>query len=276
MLAGHAGFLPRESQLIAYASQYVDDAVAHEPMALDRDPGVDFFYDEKEWERAALRPKGGLLDLMGDALGIDPEDFRPGVNAEAMKKELGISPKARVVGMMGRLGPVKGHDFLQKAAKKVLAAVPDAIFVVIYPDVEACDKFLPALERSRLRDRFILVGLRERPADAAQLAEVAVIPSVGSEAHCRVALEWMSLSVPVIGSRVGVIPEIVEHGKTGFLIQPRYSETIAHCIIKLLTHPGQASDMGRAGRERLVDFFSEDRMVEENLEVFFQAADERN
>jgi glycosyltransferase involved in cell wall biosynthesis len=98
-----------------------------------------------------------------------------------------------------------------------------------------------------------------------QLCEAAVIPSVGSEAHCRVALEWMDLGVPVIGSRVGAIPEIVDHGVTGFLVQPRYSDTIADCILQLLNDPERARRMGNEGRRRLAELFTEDRMVAANL-----------
>lgn len=201
-------------------------------------------------------------------LGIDPDGAQPGVPKEAMRKELGIGADAPVAAVMGRLGPVKGHEFFLRAAKKVIDSVPKAMFLVIYQMVEDCDKFLPTLERSGLRDKFVLVGPRERPADVAQLAQVAVIPSVGSEAHCRVALEWMALGVPVVGSRVGVIPEIIEHGDTGFLVQPRYSDTLAHCITRLLKNPSNSKLMGRAGKERLINFFHEDKMVEDNLEVF--------
>jgi glycosyltransferase involved in cell wall biosynthesis len=197
--------------------------------------------------------------------GIRPGEVRPGMSKEAARRELGIGPEARLIGVMGRIGKVKGHEFALKAAEKVVAAMPSARFLLLYRDVEREDRFLPMLRRSPLRDKFLLAGPRPNPADLMQLCEVAVIPSVGSEAHCRVALEWMDLGVPVIGSRVGVIPEIVDHGVTGFLVQPRYSDTIADCILRLMNDPERARRMGNDGRRRLAELFTEDRMVAENL-----------
>jgi glycosyltransferase involved in cell wall biosynthesis len=204
--------------------------------------------------------------------GIRPGEVRPEADPGAARRELRISPDERVVGVMGRLGPVKGQEFVLKAAEQVAARVPDVRFLVIYRDVEDSDKFRSALRMSRRRERFVLVGPGRNHVDAMQLAEVAVIPSVGSEAHCRVALEWMDLGKPVIGSRVGVIPEIIAHGSTGFLTQPRYCDTIARCLIELLTAPERARRMGEAGRRRLIERFTEDRMTNENLEVMLRAA----
>jgi len=204
-------------------------------------------------------------------MGIRPGEMTPARGKDEAKKELGIGPQEKVVGVMGRLGPVKGQEFLLRAAPRIIEALPETRFLVIYPDVEGSDKFLPALQRSPIKDRFVFAGPRPDRADLMQLADVAVIPSVGSEAHCRVALEWMDLSVPLVGSRVGVIPEIIDHGATGFLVQPRYSETIADCLIELLSNTDRARRMGEAGRQRLEREFTEDAMVEANLEVFEKA-----
>ena len=181
---------------------------------------------------------------------------------------LGIRESEPVVGVMGRLGPIKGQEFVLRAAKEVLAKRPDARFLIIYGDVEDKDKFLFALRASPLGDRFVLVGPGQDYLSAMQAAQVAVIPSVGSEANCRVALEWMALKKPVIGSRVGVIPEIIEHGATGFLVQPRYSDTLADCILGLIENPVRARRMGETGRQRLKNLFSEGQMVEKNLAIF--------
>ena len=205
--------------------------------------------------------------------GIKPDELQPGEDSVQVRKKLGIKPAARVVGVMGRLGPVKGQEFVLKAAPQVLASVPETVFLIIYRDLEDSDPFLPALRRSGLGRHFVFVGPGRGHLEAMQLADVAVIPSVGSEAHCRVALEWMALAKPVIGSRVGVIPEIVSHGDTGFLVQPRYSDTLATCMIELLQNPERALRMGLAGRKRLHERFTEDRMVEDNLEVFSASLD---
>ncbi|MFO8057352.1 MAG: glycosyltransferase family 4 protein [bacterium] len=216
------------------------------------------------------------LDLPADMvhtvrLGIDPEEIAPSPPSLKIQQELGLSEKDRVVGMMGRLGAVKGWEFILRGAGEILRRVPSARFLVIYRDVEKSDPFLPELAKSKFKDRFILVGPREDHREVMKAAHAAVIPSVGSEAHCRVALEWMAAGVPVVGSRVGVIPEIVEHGATGYLVQPRYSETFADCLGTLLEDPEKAESMGKKGRERLEKEFNEKRMIEETVDLYKQA-----
>ena len=213
-----------------------------------------------------LRRRLGLSESFVKTIrmGIDPAQAAPSVKKEEAKEKLGLSSSTSVVAIMGRLGPVKGQEFVLRAAPDVIKEFPGTKFLVIYRDVEESDKFLPELERSEVKDDFVLVGPSETHREKMAAADVAVIPSVGSEAHCRVALEWMALSVPVVGSRVGVIPELIEHGDTGFLVQPRYSSTFGQCIKVLLGDPDRASLMGEAGREKLVSEFSEERMVEEN------------
>jgi len=204
-------------------------------------------------------------------MGIGPDEIRPSPPPARILGELGIKPEDRVVGMMGRLGPVKGWEFVLRAADSIVSRVPDARFLVIYNDIEDSDPFLPELEKSKHKDRFILAGPRKDHHEVMKAARVAVIPSVGSEANCRVALEWMAAGIPVVGSRVGVVPEIIEHGTTGYLVQPRYSSTFADCLVELLLNDERAEYMGRAGRKRLEKEFTDSRMVEETLEIFRKA-----
>ncbi len=214
-----------------------------------------------------------LPDHMVDTvrMGIDPAEIVPAPPSEEIRKELGIDDTDRVVGMMGRLGPVKGWEFILRAAGKILAKVPHAKFLVIYNDVEESDPLLPELKKSPYKERFILVGPREDHREVMKAAHLAVIPSVGSEAHCRVALEWMAAGIPVVGSRVGVIPEIIEHGTTGYLVQPRYSGTFADCLIELLQNPARGRAMGKAGRERLEKRFTQSLMTDDTVRIFKRA-----
>ncbi len=203
--------------------------------------------------------------------GIDPGEVRPSISEEKARAELGLTASDKVVGIMGRLGPVKGQEFVLRAAGKILASEPLTRFLVIFNHHEESDKFLPELRRSPYQDKFTLAGTRENPADVMQVCRAAIIPSVGSEAHCRVALEWMDMGVPVIGSRVGVIPELIDHGDTGYLVQPRYSDAIAECALQLLKYPERARAMGLAGQKKLAAEFSLDKTAEDNVDAFERA-----
>lgn len=202
--------------------------------------------------------------------GLDPEEVVPRRPEEEVRRELGIPAAARVVGMLGRIGPVKGHRYLLEAAPAIVQAVPEAVFLVLYSMVQKESDFQERLKASPLKGRFYLVGPRPDPADLMQLVEVAVIPSVGSEANCRVALEWMALQKPLVASRVGVIPELIEPAETGFLLLPRLAPALAEAVLSLLKNPERASRMGKAGRRKLEQEFSLGQMIRQTEEIFAQ------
>lgn len=200
--------------------------------------------------------------------GLDPEEMPVRRPPPEVRRELGIPESARVVGMLGRLGPVKGHQYLLEAAPAIVQAVPETVFLVLYSMVQKESDFQERLRHSALRDRFYLVGPRPDLPDLMQLAEVAVIPSVGSEANCRVALEWMALGKPIIGSRVGVIPELIVPAETGLLLLPRLAPALAEAVISLLKNPARSARMGEAGRQRLRQEFSTERMIRQTEALF--------
>lgn len=200
--------------------------------------------------------------------GLDPGEVVTRRTGEEVRRELGIPASARVVGILGRLGPVKGHRYLLEAAPAIVQAVPEAVFLVLFSMVQKESDFQERVNASPLKGRFHLVGPRPDLADLMQLAEVAVIPSVGSEANCRSALEWMALQKPLVASRVGVIPELVEPAETGFLLLPRLAPALADAVISLLKNPERASRMGQAGRRKLEQEFSLGRMIGQTEEIF--------
>jgi glycosyltransferase involved in cell wall biosynthesis len=86
--------------------------------------------------------------------------------------------------------------------------------------------------------------------------DLGVVSSVGSEANCRVGLEWMASGVPLLATRIGVLPDLVEEGDTGFLVQPADASAVAENIVYLAARPGEARRLGAAARCRGVERFT--------------------
>lgn len=158
-------------------------------------------------------------------------------------------PAAPVIGLIGRLDPVKGHDVLLDAAAALKARRPGL-------------KVRCAGE-GRLRERLLwqlkplgLDGVVELPGFVADKwgflssCRVGVVASTGSEAVSRAALEWMAAGRPLIASAVGGLPELVEHGRTGLLVPPGDARALAEAIESLLADPAKAESFGAAGRAR--------------------------
>ena len=100
---------------------------------------------------------------------------------------------------------------------------------------------------------------------------IGVVPSLGSEAVSRATLEWMALGRPVVASRVGGIPDMVEDGVTGLLVEPGDSDALQDALLSLLNDPKLAERLGRAGRARWEESFGLTRFYEDTQRVYNEA-----
>lgn len=184
--------------------------------------------------------------------------------------EAAALPGAPVAGMVARFDKVKGHEILLDAAARLKAAVPGLRV--------RCAGEGRLLERLRWQLKPAgLEGVVEFPGRVADkwsfmsACRVGVVPSLGSEAVSRAALEWMSLGRPVVASSVGGLPDIVEDGVTGLLVPPGDAKALAEALSSLLGDPGKAEALGRAGRARWESEFGLTTFYEETQRVYDEA-----
>ncbi len=179
---------------------------------------------------------------------------------------------------LGRMEKRKGTLDLFKAAPAVLRAVPEARFVLIGADRPHCpggrtharyleDEFPPEV-RSRIR----LAGrLPDDEVDRLlRSADLFVAPSL-YESFGLIFVEAMRWGTPVVGTRVGGIPEIVEDGVSGLLVSPGDPDGLAAALIALLRDEGRRCRIGAAGRRRVEAEFSAGRMAERAVAFYSQA-----
>jgi len=164
------------------------------------------------------------------------------------------SPEPPLIGFVGRLVDQKGCEYLVRAAPMVLAAHPDARFVIIGDGPER-----PRLEALAgdlgVAAAIDFAGYDPHPATRMRTMTALAVPSI-YEPLGMVALEAMVCGVPVVGSNVGGIPEAVEDGRTGLLVPPRDPSAIAGALDVLISKPELARHMGEAGHERATGQFS--------------------
>lgn len=199
--------------------------------------------------------------------GFDTETIR-GIDREKARARLraaqGWSPDAPVVGMLARYSPVKGHRDLVAAAR--LLGLPAARYLSAGPDGQVGRATVQSwVDQAGLGDRFAVLGESENPLELAAGLDVAVIASIGSEAVCRSALEYMSLGVPIVATRVHVIPETL--GDAGVLVDANAPEQIADALGALLRDPVRAGLLGQAGACRIQEEFDLRRIAERALAV---------
>src|SRR3954452_20299392 len=173
--------------------------------------------------------------------------------------EYGIEPGSELVGIVARLEPEKGHATLLEAWPSVLHAVPDAYLLIVgegsrRPSLEAQARDL------RIAHRVIFTGRRDDVPAVTDALDVAVLPSY-REAQGLSILEAMARSRPVVASNVGGIPEMVEDGRTGLLVEPHEAEGLARAITRLLVDHPFADTIARAGHDLVHERFCVEQMV---------------
>jgi glycosyltransferase involved in cell wall biosynthesis len=157
----------------------------------------------------------------------------------------GESAAQPIIGVVGRITPSKGqHVALGALARLVQGGLNARLVLVGAPDPHSTEDktYRASLESSTralgLEGRVWLPGYQENPGPFYRAFDVVVIPTVISEGLPLVALEAMQAGVPVVGSAVGGIPEIVQDGRNGFLVPPGDENAVSGRLEQLLTNPG--------------------------------------
>ncbi len=184
----------------------------------------------------------------------------------ALRSELGLPPDTLLAGIVCRLIEQKGVPYALEAFARVAARFPAAQLVI------AGDGPLrPALEvQARdlgLAERVHFLGWRTDTAAIFAALDVFLMPSLW-EGFGLVLLEAMAQSIPVIGSAVSAIPEVVTDGETGLLCPPRDVDCLAAALGDLLADPDLRARLGAAGRTRLEERFTAERMVAQTAAVY--------
>ncbi|OGL00951.1 MAG: hypothetical protein A3D33_19895 [Candidatus Rokubacteria bacterium RIFCSPHIGHO2_02_FULL_73_26] len=177
-----------------------------------------------------------------------------------MRAELGLGPGDRPIGVAARMTAQKGHAHLLDALPAVLARVPAVVCVLIgdgplRAPLEARARALGVAARCRF------TGARADVADLVAALEVVVLPS-RSEGLPFALLEAMALGKPVVATTVGGCPEVVEDGRTGWLVPPGDAPALAGAVLRLLEDAPAARAMGARGAARVRAEFSLARMVD--------------
>lgn len=196
--------------------------------------------------------------------GLDLQRFdsiaRHGQNG--FRESFGIPLEVPLLGLIGRLEPQKGVDFLIDAAPRILDAVPDAHFAIIGDGSLRVGLERDVIERG-LAGRFHFTGWWDEVPVAMHALEILLSPSRW-EAFGIVNIEAMAAAKPVVGFEIEGIPEVVADGETGFIVEAGDTEALATATIRLLQDRALRARMGAAGRRRVEELFSAERMVEEH------------
>ena len=183
-----------------------------------------------------------------------------------MRETFWLPTNAPIVGCIGALVEHKGHRYLVHAAADIVRAVPEAR-VVILGEGELRVELTRLIHELGLERHVLLPGFRPDVLSLLKAFDVFVMPSI-TEGLGTSILDAMACSKAVVASAVGGIPEVVEREATGLLVPPRDASALGAAIVRLLRDPALAARFAAAGRARVEQRFTAERMVQETLDVY--------
>jgi glycosyltransferase involved in cell wall biosynthesis len=191
------------------------------------------------------------------------------------ERRLGFQ-KAPVVTVVSRLNPRKGIEYFLEAAATVAERFPGARFLIVGgPYNAAYQSSLEALaERLQVARQVVFTGERNDVKELLRETTLAVLPSL-SEGMSNVLLESMAAGLPVVATNVGGNPELVQNGKTGFLVPARDPAALSNAIIRILEQPELGLCLGAAGYQRVSTHFSLSTTVRRTEELYSSLLEER-
>jgi glycosyltransferase involved in cell wall biosynthesis len=199
--------------------------------------------------------------------GIDLAYFRSvQVDPAVKRKELGLPPEGPIVGTVGRLVPIKGLEWLLKAAQRVLAEFTQACFVII-GNGPMLGELRQLTSKLGIGLQVVFLGAREDVPECLAALDLFVLPSL-NEGMGRALLEAMAVGCPVVATRVGGIPDIVADGATGLLVPPRDDRALSAAILALLRDRSRRAAYGEAARRHVDGRFDVETMVR-NIERLY-------
>jgi glycosyltransferase involved in cell wall biosynthesis len=222
--------------------------------------------------KATITTSEGIKALLQERVGVDPErvfciptgvsltEFAPREGDAALRDRLQIPADSFLWGMVSVLRSWKGHLYALEALRELLdSGIPTHLLVVGEGPYRSLIE--PRIKELGLEAQVRLVGYQEEVAPWLALMEVVVMASYAHEGVPQAVLQALALGKPVLGTTVGGIPEVISPGETGLLVPPKDPRALAAALRQLREQPHLRGEMGRRGRELVVQKYSLEQMA---------------
>ncbi len=213
---------------------------------------------ETSLRRSGLRAR----KLMTIANGIDEKPFQ----VDPPSGRLDLPKDKMIIGVVGRLIPVKGHKYLLEAARELVVDFPQVLFLFVGdgPEREALGGMVSAFG---LESKVVFAGKQlDMPAVYASI-DLLALPSL-SEGMPMTVIEAMAAGRAVVASRVGDIPKLIRHEETGLLVEPCNPHALKLAISQLLSDPARRAELAIRGQQWVSEQFSARTMAARYQDVY--------
>ncbi|MCM8756536.1 MAG: glycosyltransferase family 4 protein, partial [Candidatus Omnitrophica bacterium] len=197
------------------------------------------FSEVMAWGKFVICPSQIIARYMQDSFGVPKEKIvliNRWVDLDNFKfSEDKYRDSSATIVSIGRISPIKGYQYLIEAMRKVVRVNPYAILNIVGSAEKSKLDYFNYLKnlvnQYALSYNVYFLGYHQDIESILKKAKIIVVPSIGEESFGRVIIEAFACGVPVIATKVGAFPEIIDNGKDGILVSPRDSEAISEAII---------------------------------------------
>ncbi len=205
--------------------------------------------------------------------GVDADRFRPdtAIGGGGLRSRLAVPPEVPLIGLVSGFRVMKGHQTMVEAAAR-LAAAGHRFRLLLIGQGALIARVRGLVEAAGLDGQVSILGfVDDLPATMAAL-DVALYPALESDGMSRVLFEYLASGVPVVASRVGVVPEVLEDGRTALLVPAGEPEPLAAAIARLLNDAALRRALGAAGAELVRASYSGAQLAERLTALYLSLA----
>jgi glycosyltransferase involved in cell wall biosynthesis len=208
-----------------------------------------------------------LNKLVTIRLGLELGQFlRAEQTRGEFRRELGVAADVPLVGIVGRLVPIKAHEIFLQAAVKVRAALPNVQFLIV-GDGERRQELETLSEQLGLTGSLRFLGWRRDLVRLYADLDVVALTSL-NEGSPVVLIEALASARPVVSTAVGGVPEVVVHGETGLTVPVSDVPALAEATLTLLRDPVLARRLGAMGRQHVYPRYDSSRLVDDVKDLY--------
>lgn len=176
-----------------------------------------------------------------------------------LRRELGIKDEDPVIGTVARLVPIKRHQDFLEAAANVLTEEPNVRFLIV-GDGEERGMLERMAQQRGVHGSVHFLGWRQDLDRIYADCDVVALSSANEGSPVSL-IESMASARPVVATRVGGVPDVVEHGTTGLLVPAENPRELASAMLALIRDPDRRTQMGWAARTRVQDAYDAERLL---------------
>ncbi len=206
--------------------------------------------------------------------GVDMSRYKPESGNDKFRSDHNISPNHKIIGTVCHLVPRKGIHHLIEGLGILKKTYSGFVCLIAGPEHKGHEAYTENLHQRisdlNLKDNVKLLGQRDDVDIILKQVDVFVHPSE-TESFGRVIAEAMACGKPCIGFDVGAVPELIEDQKTGYIVKPYDTETLAQCISILLQDEQLCKEFGQAAYEKAVKCYDLKTNIAATMDVIERA-----